>query len=289
MRRILLAVLLLALPATAPAQNFAGSYVYQSPNGPIQLLLQQQGAVVTGTMRGTDGSVFELRGEFANGLVTGLLSTGGGTGWFATNFVGAELKMVVAELDQRTGQPDLSSGWELTFTRAAGAQAGAQAGAPQPVPGAAPPAPPVAPVAPGGTPGRAGGVPPQDETTPEIREWLDYFRGKRLTYMESYSSNDARGSGGYSNTWEADLCSDGTFFYRSSSSLSLDTGGATASRHGSGGAPGIWRIVQQGGQIILQYQLEGSAPESALLSYNQNRTYVGNQRVFVTRDNQLCG
>jgi hypothetical protein len=276
MRPILMAGLLLVLPAAATGQDFAGSYVFQSPNGPIQLTLQQQGATVTGVMRGADGSVFELRGEFANGLVSGRISVGGGTGWFATNFVGEQLRMIVAEVDQATGQPDLNSGWELTFARTGGAQTGT------------PPPRSVGPAA--ATPGTVtpAGVAPQDETTPAIREWLDHVRGKRLTYMESYSSNDARGSGGYSNTWEADLCSDGTFYFRSSSSLSLDTGGATALQHGNRGAPGIWRIVQHGGQVVLQYQLQGSAPEAAVLSYSERRTYVGNQRVFVTPDNQLC-
>jgi hypothetical protein len=274
MRPILMAGLLLALPAAATGQEFAGSYVYQSPNGPMRLTLQQHGAIVTGVMHGADGSVFDLRGEVAGGLVTGRISVAGGAGWFATNFVGDRLRMIVAEIDQATGQPDLNSGWELAFARAAAAPAGTPAGAAAPGRGDAAAA--------------SGGVPPQDETTPAIREWLDHVRGKRLTYMESYSSNDARGSGGYSNKWEADLCSDGTFFYRSSSSLNLDTGGATALQHGNRGAPGVWRVVQHGGQVVLQYQLQGSGPEAAVLSYQQGRTYVGNQRVFVTPDNQLC-
>src|SRR5690606_8260301 len=98
--------------------------VYQSPNGPVTLSLQEQGATLTGTMLGADGSTFTLQGTIENGRATGAIRVGDGAGWFAAGFVGNQLKLIVAELDGN-GQPDLNNAWNLDFTRTGGAAPGA--------------------------------------------------------------------------------------------------------------------------------------------------------------------
>jgi len=276
LRRLLLGLLL--LPGAATAQSLSGSYVYDGPAGRVTLTLQQQGSQVSGAMTGADGSVFQLQGALQEGGATGSISAGGGTGYFATGFVDGLLKLVVAEVDPATGQPDLSNGWELDFRPAdAGAAPAPGAGLPSPF-GPQPGTP-----RPGAGP---QGMPPQQQDSPVLREWRQHISGKRLTYMESYDSGG--GSGGYSQTWEADICSDGTFFYRRESSVSVNVPGATGYSGGNNVTRGTWQLVEQGGQVALQYQMEGSAPEQGLLEHQNGTTYLGGQRVFVTADNASC-
>src|SRR5690606_5426180 len=89
MRTWIGALLIAALPGIAGAQSLGGEYVFQSPNGPVRLVLEQgAGNVVTGVLRGADGSELRLQGELdAVGRVIGTISVGGGTGWFAAGIV----------------------------------------------------------------------------------------------------------------------------------------------------------------------------------------------------------
>jgi hypothetical protein len=281
MARLLL-LALLAWPGGVFAQSLAGTWAFQSPNGPVRLSLQQQGAALTGSMIGADGATFALQGEIENGRATGSIRIGDGAGWFAMGMTGEQLKLIVAEVDPATGQPDLDNGWELDFTRT---------GAAAPTPGAGPPptasAPPTGPGAPAGSAG-PGEIPPQSEATPVLREWLGHLRGKRLSYRDSYNSNDSRGFGGFSERWDAYLCSDGTFFFEQRSRSTFDTGGVIAGGRSGNNARGIWRIVEHSGQVVLQYQMEGSDPEYGVLRFEGGSTYLDRNRIFVTQENTYC-
>ena len=173
------------LPGSAAAQSLSGEYVFQSPNGPVTLVLNEAaGNRVTGMLRGADGSQMQLQGELdAAGRVIGTISVGGGTGWFAAGIVDGRLLMAVAEFDPSTGQPDMENGWSLTFERVGGADVGGgaaggslgmggmgQAGAPGAAMGGQPGA------AMGGQPGAAmGGQPGLAEDTPLIRQWRQHL------------------------------------------------------------------------------------------------------------------
>jgi len=124
MLRYFVAAALLVVHAAAFAQSYAGSYIHQSQQGLVRLVLQQQGNTVTGTMTGTDGNVFQLQGALEGQGVAGNIRVGQETGFFALRFVNNQLKLIVAERDPGTGQPNLNSGWNLDFVPAAGAQAG---------------------------------------------------------------------------------------------------------------------------------------------------------------------
>lgn len=277
---MLLALLLLLSPSTVSGQSLAGDWVYQGSAGTVRLSLQQEAATVRGTMIGGDGTRFAVQGTIEDGRVTGQLQTGVGVGWFMLGFVNEGLKMVVAEINTATGQPDLRSALELDFTRT-GAVPGAQ-------PGSAPVGNPPVGTPPGGAATVAGGVPPQSEATPLLREWLGHLRGKRLSFRDSYNSNDARGSGGYSRRWTAFLCSDGTFFFEERSRMNIDAGGMMGSTGRNGAARGIWRIAEANGAIYLQYRMEGEEGAQAMLRYENGSTYLDRDRIFVTEDNPHC-
>ena len=280
----LLAVALLGVPGVAGAQSLAGTWVYQSEAGAVRLTLQEQGAAVSGSMIGADGNTFTLQGTVDGGRATGTISVAGGSGFFAAGMVGQQLKLVVAEVDPSTGQPDLSNGWELDFNRADGAPVGQAPGVPQPggMPGGAGAGAPGM----GGAPGAGPeGVPPQAENTPLLREWLGHLRGRKLSFRETY--NGGLG-GGFSNQWDAWLCSDGTFLFRQASQAHIDAGGAWGNARDGGAARGIWRIVENNGQIVLQYKMENEEPQWALLTYQNGATYLDRSRIYVTDDNPHC-
>ncbi len=276
-RFFLLSVLALLEPMTASAQDLSGSYVYQSPQGPVLLELQHAGAQVTGVMTGVDGSVNRLDGTFDGQKATGTIATTNGTGWFAAGHLDGKLTLLVADLDPTTGEPNLDDGWRLDFVPAGGAgpQPGTDAGGA----GAA------------AAPDVASNAQPST-SSPLVQEWLGHLRGKKVTYTDSYSSSDASGYGGYSNRWEAFLCGDGSFHYRSRNRMSVDVGGAWGSGSGDDSFSGTWRIIEQGGQAILQYQRseQGGTAEGqwVALGYQNGETYFDGSRVYVTSDNDLC-
>lgn len=264
-------------PGTAWAQGLAGSYLHQAQQGQIRLVLEHAGNQVTGTMTGVDGSVSRLRGEFDGQKAVGTISTADASGWFAAGFYEGKLTLLVAEVDPVTRQPNLDDGWRLDFTRAAA----------EPQPGATPPgATP--------TPQRQPGQPSAAQTgvTPLVQQWMQHLSGKKVTFMESYYSNDVRGSGGYSNRWDAYLCTDGTFHYRRGGSVSVDVGGGFGSARGNNAFSGRWRIIEQNGQAILQYQREEQLGtdegEWVALGFRDGNVYFDSSKVFVTSENDVC-
>lgn len=258
--RVIVCLLVLTLAhvthAPAHAQELTGRYVYQSPQGPVGLVLQHDRATVTGVLTGVDGQVSRLEGRFDGQRAIGTIVMGGRNGWFAAGFLDGGLTLLLAEIGA-DGEPDLDNGWRLDFTRAgdvASAPAASRAAPSAPEPAA---------------------------STPLVQEWLRHLRGKKVTYTESYSSSDM--AGGYSLRWEAFLCSDMTFHYRSNS-VGLGGGGESFS--------GTWRIVEHGGQPILQYQRQELAGTdqgvAVVLGHQGGQTFFDGARVYVTDDNTVC-
>ena len=133
-------------------------------------------------------------------------------------------------------------------------------------------------------------MPQSSQTSPMVREWMGHLSGKKVTYLDSYDSGG--GSGGYSDRWEAYLCSNGTFHFRSSSSMSADVGGAFGNSSSSDSFTGSWRVVEHNGQALLQYQRAEQAGtdqgEWVALGYQNGETYFDGARVYVTADNSMC-
>jgi hypothetical protein len=259
-------------------QDLSGRYLYQSPQGPVALVLQHNGTQVVGTMTGVDGQASRLQGTYDGQKAIGTISMAGTTGWFAVGFLGEGLTLLVAEIDPSTGQPNLDDGWRLDFARSGPAPAGAATGPAAGVPGGAQPGPARAEAA--------------ASSSPLVQQWLQHLRGKSISFRESYTSNDARGFGGYSIGWDAYLCSDMRFFYRSRSRVSADVGGVSGQGRSGDSFDGTWRIIEHSGQAILQYQPSEVAGTdqgySVVLSIRDGRTFFDNNRVLVTNNNDMC-
>jgi len=226
----LIVVALLLPGALLAQQSFNGSFVYQSPQGPVTLTLQQQGQAVTGSMRGADGSMFQLQGALYAEGATGEISTGDGTGFFAVGYVDDALKLIVAEIDPSTGQPNLANGWSLDFTPAQGG-GGPFAGAFGTGPGAQQPA-----VPPGGQ--QSGGEPVIERDPSIVGYW---------THTERYNSGDF-----FANTTLRLLVNpDGTYQYGAGN---VSLGGNYQGNTGNSGSvsTGQWRT--EGGVVHIMEQ-----------------------------------
>src|SRR5690606_20886038 len=145
-----------------------------------------------------------------------------------------------------------------------------------------------APAMPGVAPGNQGGMPGAKQDSPLLREWRAHLSGKRVTYMDSYSSSNVGGYGGYSMRWDAYICSGGTRFHKSNSMVNADVGGVAGYSAGNRGTPGRWTLVEQMGQVIIQYQLADGTSDYAVLSFQDGKTYVDGERVYVTNENPHC-
>lgn len=267
-------LLLGALPASA--QDLTGSYLYQPPEGTVRLELQQAGDRLTGVLYGLDGTQNPLEGTFADGRATGTLRMTSGDGWFAVAAHGDGVRLLAGAFDPDTGEPDLTDGWQLDFTRSSAtvaASVASGAGA----------------MSASGDVARQNASPSAPAITPLVQEWMNHLGGRKVTYIDSY--NDGSG-GGFSDRWEAYICSDGSFHFRSSSSMSADVGGVFGNSSGSDSFSGRWRIIEHSGQAVLQYQQEHEVGTEqgqwVALGYQNGATYFDGTRVYVTDDNNMC-
>lgn len=125
--RALLALLLalvttLAAQAPAAAQagtGFAGTYQLNTESGPITLTLQQAGSQVSGTLQ-LGGFTYPLEGQVDDVGMFGVVNTGDGELYFEAEVSGADLYMIMAQVDPNTGSPDPATAGEYLFTRVAG-------------------------------------------------------------------------------------------------------------------------------------------------------------------------
>lgn len=255
--------------SSARAQDLGGRYVYQSPAGPVVLVLEQAGKRVSGRLEGADGSVSAIQAQIdETGRAVGTITLTTGTAWSSAGPMGGQLHVVFAELDAN-GRPLTQSGWSLLFERVGGAFA--QGGEAPAMPGAA-----------GGNQGQATG---KAGNSPLLRQWRAHLSGKRVTYIDSYNSGL---SGGYSDRWDAYICSDGTLFFKRNSMVTVDVPGAYGYSGGNRGTPGRWQLVEQMGQVFIQYQLADGTSDYAVLGFQNGATYVDGKRVYVTNENPYC-
>ena len=116
------------------------------------------------------------------------------------------------------------------------------------------------------------------ETPPLVQQAQQMLTHTRLNYLSSYSSGSA---GGTSSRRHMDLCPDGRFSYQSSSSLTVDTGGAFGSSFGSDDGTGTWAVVPSGaGQVALELRFDDGRVWSYELSFQDGSTYLDGTRYF---------
>jgi hypothetical protein len=125
----------------------------------------------------------------------------------------------------------------------------------------------------------AGATAAEGGDSPLAQQWLQHLRGKKVTYLSSYSSGSG---GGYSSEWHLYLAANGTFSYSSQSSVSVYVPGATGGSNGQNSSSGRWRIYTTGNQAILELQYTDGRVQRRSLSYTNNKTFFDRTRVFVT-------
>jgi hypothetical protein len=117
-------IAVLAVPGMAAAQNFAGNYRLQDPQGTTTMIIQQDaGGRVSGTLTMDDGSVVNLNGEIKGTEALGIATLGGKNTLFKLNFQGEQLiyTMIAVTTDNK---PDLANAQQFPFERAGGGLAG---------------------------------------------------------------------------------------------------------------------------------------------------------------------
>ena len=120
--------------------------------------------------------------------------------------------------------------------------------------------------------------------TPLARQWTQHLSDKKLVQFSSY--NSGYGSGGYSSEKKLYLASDGSYAFRSSSSVSVYVPGASGSSAGRNGQDGRWRVVDQGGQPLLELIAKDGTTELIRLSMDGTKTFLNGNRWFVVGINE---
>jgi hypothetical protein len=122
---------------------------------------------------------------------------------------------------------------------------------------------------------------PQAVTPPTglAKEWTQLLAGMMLKYLSSYNSGG--GGGGMTSERTLHLCSNGSFAYIGSSSISMNVPGATAGGGGTDRSSGRWRIASASKTTaVLVLQVDGGGEERLELSYDGQKTFVGRERWF---------
>lgn len=126
---------------------------------------------------------------------------------------------------------------------------------------------------------------------PVTQEWREALKGAKLTYMNSNYSSGGVSVGGYStyssysSHTEIVLCTSGRFTYYSSSSFSVDTGGAFAGNAGDKNGNGNWEVTNNGaGEPLLKLHFNNGNIHSYKLTYEDEKTFLNDSRYFRTYD-----
>ena len=124
---------------------------------------------------------------------------------------------------------------------------------------------------------------------PEVADsWSEKLKNARLTYMNSYySSGGSYGGystgGGYSDQEVIDLCAQGYFRHSSSSTLSVDTGGAFGHAHDRGQGAGTWKVIgDTQGQPVLQLQFYDATVHEYTITAEGEKTFLNGKRYYRT-------
>jgi len=264
----------------AIGQNYAGTYSTVNADGvTVRLTLQQdaQGNITGSIDNGQLAGQIQGQIEQGEGAAIGVVAFQQGKLYFYGEVDGGQLILTLIEPDAN-GNPNYETAQELAFSRATTtAQGGASSGLLGGLSGSGGQAP--APAQPGGMAPSAPGGNALDDGTPLGREWVGFLAGKKVTYMDSYSSGS---SGGYSTRVDVYLCSNGEFAYKDQSSVSVDVGGASGFSGGNSANSGRWHIITQGNVAGVELRYSDGRTEQYRLDYQGGETYANGTRVYVT-------
>ncbi len=114
--------------------------------------------------------------------------------------------------------------------------------------------------------------------------WTQRLNDKKLVQFSGYSSGG--NSGGMNSQKTLYLSADGTYSFRSSSSISIDVSGASASSGGRQANQGRWRVVEQAGEATLELTSPQNGIEKIKLTLQGTQTFLNGRRWFVTGINE---
>lgn len=120
---------------------------------------------------------------------------------------------------------------------------------------------------------------PQKSSAAE--HWNTLIKGRQLLYMKT--------EGGFSDKWNYDLCSDGTFYYNSNSS-GMSGGASVLSYASQDRNAGTWRVSSMGNKVYLSlYKSDGSVSQMEITASGQSKgqLLLNGKRHFIT-DNESC-
>jgi hypothetical protein len=249
-------------------------------------LQEASGGTVTGQLS-SNGVAFTLEGQIEDGTVVGLMQGTEGVLYFAAERWEDELWLELYGVDAN-GQPNYEDFTEIDLTLATtatgggsgdrngsgGATASSGANASESSGGGR-----VGSAATGQTSTGRPLAPGFTEDHPQVREWVAFLAGKKLTTMSSYSSGTA---GGYSARTDVYLCSDRSYALRDESSVSVDVGGAFGNSGGVGGEQGRWYIITNGEVVGLVLEAATGEVSEYRMDYQNQETYANGERVYVT-------
>jgi len=121
-------------------------------------------------------------------------------------------------------------------------------------------------------------------TSAQARAWIQRLNDKKLVQLSGYSSGG--GGGGMSSEKYLFLASDGSYAFRSSSSVSVYVPGATGGSAGRNSDGGRWRVVDSAGQPHLELSSRNGATERIALSAKGSETYLNGRRWYVVGINE---
>lgn len=132
----------------------------------------------------------------------------------------------------------------------------------------------------------AGGSAPQraEAASPLAEQWHNHLAGNMAARYSRYSSGL---EGGYSSKTEYHLCRNGEFLFQSSSSVSVDVGGAYGHSGGDRGQRGTWRIITQGDLAGIELRYQSGEVVQARLDYQNGQTLVDGERWLIGRS-EIC-
>ncbi len=114
--------------------------------------------------------------------------------------------------------------------------------------------------------------------------WTQRLNDKKLVQSSGYTSNG--NSGGMNSQKTLYLSADGTYAFRSASSVSIDVPGASAGSNSRQADQGRWRVVEQGTEATLELTSSQNGTEKIKLSSQGTQTFLNGRRWYIVGMNE---
>lgn len=113
---------------------------------------------------------------------------------------------------------------------------------------------------------------PSGDSSALAGQWTRKLQGKMIRQFHAYS--------GMSSDKRHMLNADGSYWFRSSSMVSIDVPGASARSTGGNGVQGRWRISEANGNVFLQVQLTSGETRQYRITQDARNWYLNGEKAF---------